>query len=354
MQRFSVNKIELLNFRNYTKFTLENEANSVIITGPNGAGKTSILEAVSLLLQGKGLKNAKLHEIDNVYNDLPWKLNFAVTSLIGEQEISIYRHVENDKSSKAITLNDVVARNTEINKIFSIIWHTPQMDKLFLSSNEEKRKFFDRIVFSFDVNHASHMHKYEHYMRERLQLLKNNIFDDNWLSLLESQMVENAALIISARNKVLSILNETLKDTRDDFIKTSIVLEKQENDNFLDKLRESRMLDSQSGKTNYGPQRAEFNAINLEKEIEAKYSSTGEQKSMLISIILAQVKSAIKERGAIPVILLDEIAAHLDEKKRLALFEELNQTNAQIWITGTSSNTFDYFRESGKFIDLSS
>jgi DNA replication and repair protein RecF len=367
----SVTNLKLINYRNYPHINLNFSNQPVIITGANGVGKTNILEAISLLSPGRGLRNIKLEEIGRQDKDSKtkhnWQIKAFINSVYGPMEVVTSSNIdEDDKSTKRyIKINDQNIKNqSELAKIFSIIWLTPQMDQLFIGSSLNRRRFIDRLVFNFDAEHAARIGKYENLMRERVKLLKKSYQDNIWLNAVEQNMAEVAVAIAASRVQIIEYLQAMINVSTGAFPKAKISMkgeleEKVVNmpslqleEEFKQKLKSYRETDFFTGRTNAGIHRSDLLVYHLHKNIEASNCSTGEQKALLLSIILAEAKARIKWRSSTPVLLLDEVIAHLDEDRRYALFEELLAMQAQCWITGTDKSIFDSLINHAQFIEL--
>lgn len=328
-----------------------------MLTGRNGAGKTNILEAISLLMPGRGIRRAKLSELDNrgVHNGA-WAVAATLFGREGEVRIGTGRDPESgDGMDKRITKIDgkIIKGQAELSRHFSLVWLTPQMEQLFQESASSARKFFDRLVYSFDTEHAARVGEYEFAMRERNRILQSERFDPAWLDALEQTMAESGAAIAQARLATGEHINQTIADSPLSFPKAHIriigLLEQQleegasslaAEESFKLALKEGRKMDKAAGRTLHGPHRSEMHVIYMEKQMVAESCSTGEQKALLLSIVLAQARSGARWHGLVPVLLLDEVIAHLDATRRLELFEEICQIGAQTWMTGTDAALF--------------
>jgi DNA replication and repair protein RecF len=351
-----IQTLSLSNFRNYTHARIEVDARPVVLVGANGAGKTNILEAISLLVPGRGFRRAKLPEMDNVQTRATWGVAADIEGIRGAASIGTGRDaaLEQTADKRIVKINGKIARaHTELADIFSLIWLTPQMDTLFIEGNSARRKFIDRLVFSFDGGHAARVNAYELVMRERNRLLQMGNADSSWLSALEQKMVENGIAIAVARASAIEGLNSAMQISTHPFPKAHMALRGTIEDmllqgaavaaeeSFRESLRLGRMQDAGAGRALVGVHRTEVEVTHSEKNMPAELSSTGEQKAVLISIILAQARAGALWHGNVPVLLLDEVATHLDIFRRNALFDELASIGAQAWLTGTDRNVFD-------------
>jgi len=370
----SISSLSLHHFRNYISARIEVTSAPVVLTGRNGAGKTNILEALSLLVPGRGLRRAKISELDNrLHAGASWVLAAGISGMQGESKIGTGRDVEaGDADKRIIKIDEKVARSqAELARHLAMLWLTPQMEQLFHEGASSGRKFLDRLVYSFDGSHASRVNEYEFAMRERNKLLANGPSDPHWLDALEQTMAETGSAIAVARLVACEHINVAIQNSPLSFPIAHIEIH-----GFIeDKLNEGeaavaveemvkktlhagRGQDAMAGRTLTGTHRSEMKVFNIEKQMLAENCSTGEQKALLLSIVLAQARSGAKWQGVVPVLLLDEVVAHLDATKRLELFEEIDQIKAQVWMTGTDSTLFEglqgkaqYFQvENGKVI----
>jgi DNA replication and repair protein RecF len=361
----AIRNLSLHNYRNHLNLNLLFDENPVVISGNNGIGKTNILEAISLLSPGKGLRGASLDQLaNNKQKTNNWMSKFTIDSTHGKLELS--NNYDDQKSPKReILINDQKLKNqAELSKIFSVIWLTPLMDQLFIGPAQTRRKFIDRIVFNFDDNHAARVNKYDKLMRERIKILKKsgNVTENLWLNSIEKNISEIAISIAVARVQVIEYLQIMIDLQETDFpkaiigvkgeieemvnLKSSLQLEGE----FEAKLKQNRKIDLITERTNAGIHRSDLIIYHRDKNIEARNCSTGEQKALLITIILAQVAARIKWKSSTPVILLDEVIAHLDEKRRYELFEKLLSMKVQFWLTGTDDDMFSHLKNKAQFI----
>ena len=387
----SLQSLSLNNFRNYSYARIDLSDAPVVLTGSNGAGKTSILEAVSLLTPGRGLRRARLSELDskspsplegeggvgglspqsNILRDSPlpnpppqggrenrgWAVAASIQGMQGEVKIGTGRDPESGDDSadkRIVRIDGKPARGqAELARHFSVIWLTPQMEQLFQEGTSAGRKFLDRLVFSFDPEHASRVSEYEYAMRERNKLLQNERIDTIWLDALEQTMAETGAAIANARLHTVEHINDTIHRSTLSFPKADIqvlgiIEDKLQNglaavqaeEEFKALLKSARGQDRAAGRTLSGTHRSAMQVKHVIKQMPAESCSTGEQKALLLSIVLAQARAGAQWHGVVPVLLLDEVVAHLDATRRLELFEEICEINAQTWMTGTDAALF--------------
>ena len=356
--------LSLNNFRNYSYARIEISPAPIVLTGSNGAGKTSILEAVSLLTPGRGLRRAKLSELDRLEpspsgrgqgEGACWAIAATISGMQGHVKIGTGRDEQAEDTDKRITKIDgkISRGQTELARHISMVWLIPQMEQLFQEGTSAGRKFLDRLVYSFDPDHASRINEYEFAMRERNKILQSDRADAIWLDALEQTMAETGAAIAIARLHTVEHINDAMHRSTLSFPKADIeicgIIEDklragmaavQAEDDFKLILRAERPRDRAAGRTLSGTHRSEMKVIHIIKQMPAASCSTGEQKALLLSIILAQARAGAQWHGVVPVILLDEVVAHLDATRRLELFEEICQIGAQTWMTGTDAALF--------------
>lgn len=356
--RLSVASLSLNHFRNYGAARLEISPAPVVLTGHNGAGKTNILEAISLLTPGRGLRRAKLGELDNRMEDhLPWAVAAGINGMQGEVKIGTGRDADAGEAGidkRMVKIDGKPARSqADLARHISVIWLTPQMEQLFNDGTSAGRKFLDRLVFSFDPEHAARVNEYDFAMRERNKLLSHPRSDEVWLEALEMTMAETGTAIASARLHTVEHINHAIAESTLSFPKAFISISGivedllklgtpavQIEQDFNTILRRGRMQDSAAGRTLSGPHRSAMKVIHVEKQMPAEACSTGEQKALLLSMVLAEARSGARWHGVVPVLLLDEVVAHLDATRRQELFAEIEQIGAQVWMTGTDPGLF--------------
>lgn len=343
-----ISKIILNNFRNYSSKNIEFSNDLNVIFGDNGAGKTNILEAISLFRRGKGIRSADLDEM--------------VLNLAQDQKFTIYSELENhDEIANCATSFDKITskrlfqingnKTGSIKNFPAIIWLNPKMDSIFTESKSIRRKFLDKIVSDIDQNHSTRINSYEKCLRERMILLMQNA-NKIWLDGIERKISELGTAIAIARNETIEYLNKSILLNESNFIKTQIkiigeieelALSKtslQVEEYFAQKLAANRGLDLEAGRNLSGIHRSDFTAILKDKNITANLCSTGEQKSILIAITIARVRINSFLNLPKSILLLDEIASHLDDKKRSELFKELQILDTQSFLTGTNQKIF--------------
>ena len=349
----AVLRLTLTDFRSYPTLRLETDARPVVLTGSNGAGKTNILEALSFLSPGRGLRRARLAEVARRDKgpDAPW----AVAALIGRGADRIEIGTGRDPGSerRRVRIDGDEAKGQQaLADVVTTSWLTPAMDRLFLEGASGRRRFFDRLVFGFDSGHAGRAAAYEHAMRERTRLLKAGGADSAWLDALEATMAARGTAVATARRDVADRLDAACRRGIGPFPAAGLAIEGRleswlaemeagaVEERFRALLREARRRDEIAGGATEGPHRSDLKVRHLPKDMPAELCSTGEQKAVLIAIVLAQARMRQAETGTPPMLLLDEVAAHLDGERRAALFDELCALDAQSWLTGTDAALF--------------
>jgi len=361
-----ISSLKLHNLRSYHSAALSDlPGGFVVLYGPNGAGKTNLLEAVSLLAPGRGLRGAKVSEMQNQAGGEPWAISASLQTEPGEIKPGTGLDPASP-SKRLIRIQGVPARSqSALAEHIACVWLTPQMDGLFLGSAQERRRFFDRLIFAFDPAHSGRLTRYENALRQRSKLLQDGTGEPSWLDSLESQMAETGISIAAARLDFAQRLQSAapggtepfprarlaLTGTIENLLSNQPALEIERL--FQYQLAESRGVDMQTGGAATGPHKSDLAVSYDTKDMPAAHCSTGEQKALLIGLILAHAQLIKAERGAPPVLLLDEIAAHLDESRRRALYEILQQTGGQIWLTGTDRSLFEELENSGMFYQIS-
>lgn len=357
-------RLAVTNFRSYARSELALCGRPVVLAGPNGAGKTNLLDAISLLSPGRGLRGAQLSEHIRKAPQSPQEgVLWAVTATVS-RDAECYEigtglvPGQQGADRREVHLNGARAQNSaDLGEIIQMVWLTPAMDRLFSESASGRRRFLDRLVLGFDPAHARRSLRYEQAMRERARLLRHGPRDPGWLSGLENQMAESGVEIALARATAIIRLNRALSDRERAGVfpcaQLAIVgeidqLVAEKGNDATDALRSAlasaRVRDAESRRTTLGPHVSDLSVRHTDKRMDARDCSTGEQKALLISIVLADASELARERcGMAPILLLDEIAAHLDQTRRAALCEEILALGAQAWLTGTDIRLFENF-----------
>ncbi len=373
-ERLAVLRLVVTGFRNYDRVALALDARPVVLVGENGAGKTNLLEAVSFLAPGRGLRGAKLAEVatrpaDENTPPAPWGVAATLATPEGAVDLGtgIERAVEGDKRLVKVD-GAAQASSGALGRFVRALWLTPQMDRLFIEGAGGRRRFLDRMVLGFDAGHSARVTAYEKAMRERTRLLaETTSWDRSWLSALESQMAEHGVAVAAARAHVVSQLAAAIAEHDDGpFPRAGLALEAgidaallegpavDAEDALIAALEKARGRDAAAGRALEGPHRADLRVTHLAKGMEAEACSTGEQKALLIGLVLANARLHCASFGAPPLLLLDEIAAHLDATRRAALFDEIERLGAQAWMTGTDASLFESLGDRAQIFDVAS
>lgn len=382
-EKSGVTRLTLSDFRNYRNLRIEANIAPIIITGENGSGKTNILEAISFLTPGRGLRSAKLADIKRILPPEEEILNInsgwsvAAEILKNNEEHFIgtgtqknFREDTEENEIKnferrIVKINQQkITQQSELGKYVSAIWVTPQMDRLFLGGTQPRRSFLDRLVYAFDLEHAKRTANFEHLYRQWFQILKTGHADEHWLQSVETDMASLGVAIAAARRELIARLNTFIEHEPDDIfpdvrLELDGTIEK-----MLDTLPAVRveqfyieLLAKQRRNVLYndyvdGVNRTDFKVYFKKKNMPAELCSTGEQKALLVSIILAQTKCQILDKGFAPILLLDEVTTHLDDKKRDALLLKIAGLHLQAWITSTESQNFTAIQNISQFLEV--
>lgn len=335
----AVTRLILTDFRNHADATLSPGGNFVVLTGDNGAGKTNILEAVSLLAPGRGLRRAPLR--DMARQGGPGGFGVAA-ELAGPSTIGTGTQPDSPER-RLVRINGASASATALSEWVTLLWLTPAMDRLFLEGPSERRRFLDRLALALYPAHAHHSTRYEAAMRQRNRLLgEESRPDPEWLRALEARMAEHGAAIDLARRQAVALLGSRLAAQPEGvFARAGLALEGWEGDveQLARAFAEGRARDAAAGRTLTGPHRADLIVTHLGKMQAAHLCSTGEQKALLLAIVLSHAELVAERIGRAPILLLDEVAAHLDPSRRAALFDRMSGLG-QVWMTGTEAELF--------------
>lgn len=344
----ALTRLVLTDFRNHAEALLAPGPGFVVLTGENGAGKTNVLEAVSLLAPGRGLRRAPLAEMARQGGSG----GFAVAASLGDVEIGTGTQA-GAPERRIIRINGATAAATSLAEWLTVLWLTPAMDRIFTEPASERRRLLDRLTLALAPGHAHHTTRYEAAMRERNRLLAEEVPPDpEWLTALEARMAEHGAAIDAARRETVAALGERLaNEPEGPFARAGLELTgwTGEEGDLARALAEGRRRDAAAGRTLAGPHRADLAVTHLGKGQAAHLCSTGEQKALLLGLVLGHADLVAERVGRAPILLLDEVAAHLDPVRRAALFARL-AGKGQVWMTGTEPGLFAEAGEATRFL----
>ncbi len=368
----AVSRLTLTAFRSYREARIETDARPVALLGPNGAGKTNLLEAVSFLVPGRGLRGARLSEVarhvpGETADTAAWAVAAHLDTPLGRVEIGTGRDPGGDSESerRVVRIDGVPARSqAALANHAAAVWLTPQMDRLFTESASGRRRFLDRLVFGFDQGHAGRVAGYENAMRQRARLLREGRRDVAWLAALEEAMATRAVAVAAARCDLVRRLNIAASEAPGPFpqARTGIAGDVEDwlgqmpalaaEDRLREMLAASRGRDAEVGGAGVGTHRSDMVVHEVARDMPAARCSTGEQKALLVSIVLAHARLVADAHGAPPLLLLDEVAAHLDASRREALFDAVCAVGAQAWMTGTDLEPFRALGDRAQFLSV--
>ncbi|MBV8791871.1 MAG: DNA replication/repair protein RecF [Pseudolabrys sp.] len=355
-----IRRLSLTNFRSYHAAQLELDGNApVVLTGPNGAGKTNLIEAISFLTPGRGLRRATLAEAAFTEGDGSWAVAAEVEGMAGLATLGtgIEPQTGDDTAAtrKCRIDREPVGSAAAFADHLRIIWLVPAMDQLFNGPASERRRFLDRLVLAVDAQHSSRVNAFDRALRSRNRLLEDPRSDPTWLDAVEHETAELAVAVAAARAETVNRLSAELTAHKDDgspFPAASIALDgwmekllfeqsaRETEDQYRNILRDNRARDAAAGRTLDGPHLSDLQVRYAAKDIPAADASTGEQKAMLIRLVLAHAGLLKDMTGAAPILLLDEVVAHLDPHRRAALYDALASLGAQVWMTGADPAAF--------------
>lgn len=351
-------RLSLTHFRNYRAASLETDSNVVVLVGANGAGKTNCLEAISFLSPGRGLRRATLEDVADIQGDGSWAVSATVEGELGLSTLGTGIDApssEGASSPRRCRIDrEPVPSATAFGEYLRMVWLTPAMDGLFMGAASERRRFFDRLVLAIDSEHSSRVSALDRALRSRNRLLEDRNFDPHWCEAIERETAELAVAVAAQRGQTLQRLAAMLasRGNQSSFPSALIALDGwMENalltetataveDRYREILRESRAKDAAAGRTLNGPHLTDLQVVYAPKNMAARDASTGEQKALLIGLVLAHATLVAEMTGITPLLLLDEVVAHLDPNRRTALFAELAKLGAQVWLTGADPAAF--------------
>ncbi|MER8748777.1 DNA replication/repair protein RecF [Mesorhizobium sp. M1050] len=364
-----ISKLTLTNFRNYATLTIDLAPGAVVFSGDNGAGKTNLLEAISLLTPGRGLRRAPYADVAREGGDGGFALHARLDGPDGQVEIGtgISGGDNPGEGGRRVRINGASARSAEdMLEWLRVVWLTPAMDALFTGPAADRRRFLDRLVLAIDPGHGQRAIDYEKAMRSRNRLLTDGSRDDRWFDAIETQMAETGVAIAAARAEMVRLLAamiDRLPDTGpfpqadiglsgdlEAAVSSTPAVDVEES--FRRTLADGRDRDCAAGRTLEGPHRSDLVVRHRPKAMPAELCSTGEQKALLVGIVLSHARLTGEMSGMTPIMLLDEIAAHLDGGRRAALFSILEELNCQVFMTGTDAALFSSLKGRAQFLTV--
>jgi DNA replication and repair protein RecF len=376
-------RLALSEFRCYQAAELQVDRRPVVLAGANGAGKTNLLEAISFLAPGRGLRGARLSDVDRrrpgaavgAAAGAGWSVAAQVMTPEGPRDLGTGRQGEpaaapesgEGRERRIVKIDGGYARGQQaLAGVVRMVWLTPRMDGLFRDGPSGRRRFLDRLVAGFDAGHSGRAAAYDQAMRQRTRLLKAGGRDAAWLAALEDTMARHGVAIEAARRGFVAALSRACAAAQGPFPRARLELEGEVSARLADgpalaaedemraRLGAARRQDAESGGAAVGPHRSDLAVSEVESGRPAGEGSTGEQKALLLSIVLSHARLLAAERGATPLVLLDEVAAHLDPRRRRALFEEILALGAQAWLTGTEAALFAELGEAAQVFAVDS
>jgi len=364
-----VQRLTLSNFRNYRTAALEADARPIVLYGPNGAGKTNLIEAISFLTPGRGLRRAAIEEVAFQEGDGSWAVAAEVEGALGLATLGTGVECAPEDGATAqrkcrIDREPAASAAAFVDHL-RVVWLVPSMDSLFVGAPSERRRFLDRLALAVDAEHTGRVNALERSLRSRNRLLAEPRPDPHWLDAIEHETAELAVAVAGSRAEAVGRLERVLASRRgSDFPPVDIAL-----DGWIEKLvathaaieieeryravlRDNRARDAAAGRTLDGPHLTDLSVVYAQKGIAAGEASTGEQKALLIGLVLAHARLITEMTGSTPVLLLDEIVAHLDPGRRAALHAELAQLGAQVWMTGADPALFAEIKDAAAMIEI--
>ena len=367
-----IHRLSLTHFRNYRAASVQTRGDLVVLVGPNGAGKTNCLEAISFLSPGRGLRRATLEDVADNQGDGSWAVAAEVEGALGLATLGTgidAPGVEGASTSRRCRIDrEPVGSANAFGDHLRMVWLTPAMDGLFLGAASERRRFFDRLVLAIDSEHSSRVSALERSLRSRNRLLEVRNYDDHWCDAIERETAELAVAVAATRGQTVTRLAAMLRERGaasafpsaqimlDGWMENALVNEPATavEDRYREILRAGRARDAAAGRTLDGPHLTDLQVVYAPKNMPARDASTGEQKALLIGLVLAHATLVAEMTGIVPLLLLDEVVAHLDPVRRKALFEELAKLGAQVWMTGADPAAFVDIGTNGEIFDVES
>jgi len=356
----AVRQLRLTDFRNYRQLRLDCGLEPVVLVGANGAGKTNLLEALSFLAPGRGLRRARLDEVTRRSDATAWAVAASLDTPEGRLAVGTGLEpgrAEGSLPRRVVRIDGQTATSqTALGRHVAAVWLTPQLDRLFLDGASDRRRFLDRLVTALHPEHAGDVAAYENALRQRARLLTDGSQggnrDPHWLTALEDTMARHGVALAANRADTVQRLDAAARLGVGPFPRASLAMAGEVDgwiaamaaidaeDRLRAELARNRLRDAEAGTTSMGPHRSDLAVRHLDLDMPAAEGSTGQQKALLVSIALAHARLVTLSRGRPPLLLLDEIAAHLDAERRAALFEEVVALGVQSWMTGTDAELF--------------
>jgi DNA replication and repair protein RecF len=367
-----IHRLTLTHFRNYRAASVQTRGDVVVLVGPNGAGKTNCIEAISFLSPGRGLRRATLDDVADNQGDGSWAVSAEIEGALGLATLGTGIDAPGSEapahSRRCRIDREPVASATAFGDHLRMVWLTPSMDGLFLGAASERRRFFDRLVLAIDSEHSGRVSALDRSLRSRNRILEVRNYDDHWCDAIERETAELAVAVAAMRgqtaNKLAAMLRGRGESSAfpsaqimlDGWMETALISEPATavEDRYREILRDSRARDAAAGRTLNGPHLTDLQVIYAPKSMPARDASTGEQKALLIGLVLAHANLVAEMTGITPLLLLDEVVAHLDPDRRTALFAELAKLGAQVWMTGADPAAFADIGASGEIFDVDS
>ena len=367
-----IHRLTLTHFRNYRAASVETRGDVVVLVGPNGAGKTNCIEAISFLSPGRGLRRATLEDVADNQGDGSWAVSAEVEGALGLATLGTgidAPGADAPATSRRCRIDrEPVTSAAAFGDHLRMVWLTPSMDGLFLGPASERRRFFDRLVLAIDSEHSARVSALDRSLRSRNRLLEVRNYDDHWCDAIERETAELAVAVAAMRGQTVTKLAAMLRargETSpfpsaqimlDGWMENALMSEPATSveDRYREILRNSRARDAIAGRTLDGPHLTDLQVVYAPKSMPARDASTGEQKALLIGLVLAHASLVAEMTGITPLLLLDEVVAHLDPGRRTALFTELSGLGAQVWMTGADPAAFAGIGTSGEIFGVES
>lgn len=361
--------ISLKNYRNFLNSSFEFNERCNVIVGKNGSGKTNILESISLFEKGRGFRKEKILNLINFQNnDLNFKIHSKFYHNNNDYDVQIFNDKKIEKNSKKILINDSSDPSSlkHFQNLLSFIYFLPEMERLFVSSPSMRRNFIDRLIYTNNKNYNSLINRYKNSIIERYKILKNPVFDKDWIDQLEKNIVIFGSEIYQKRleqikiiNLILSKLNISKQFSHKFLLKINdSLLENNPNIYTFDQhlfsleLKKNRKIDCITGGCGIGPHRSDINGYKIDNNFNINQLSTGQQKTVILLIIIAQCKYLITQSNLSPIILLDEVCSHLDNENRELLMYLIDELEVQVFMTGTEKNFFSFLSTKAHYCNI--